>query len=493
MGAVLIGLLALPFFMANINAVQLSLGEQQTAQVAVLLASAAKNYMVASHDTLLAQGSSTFSLSNMQLNGFLPSMVNGCTRFGCQWIVEVHKVNDTQLTALLMSQFSARLPDYVASGVASKVGLNGGFIPSNDSGVFGNACVGANAADASKGNAVGTSWQLSLAQFMAARCGQVAVLINVDSGVSSDEWLHRIRVGNDVSANTMLTPLVLGVTRLAGDACNVSNANLGVADPLGSVARDANGSVLYCDGSHWSNVGGGQWKSPPSTSYADLPLVGNLSGDVRLTADTGRAFSWSGTSWQPLALDQQGDLSIPGSAVSGGKVSLLTPDASKGTSIAAGPGAGGVIFGTLNPNDAATLSVGTEGVRLGAVYATGSACSSNQAGLLANGDTSASGLIVSCQAVDGQNYQWQPLGGRLHWQGLVNVTDGGSVGLGTCPGGGSALTSAFPHSLTFSSPGHAFSFSVTTSGQNTAVYHLFDNGLPDTVDSLSVLIFCAYN
>jgi hypothetical protein len=60
-------------------------------------------------------------------------------------------------------------------------------------------------------------------------------------------------------------------------------------------------------------VGGGSWKTPVA-SFAALPAASNTLGDVRLTTDFNRAYAWNGASWNALAIDQNGNISIPGTA-----------------------------------------------------------------------------------------------------------------------------------------------------------------------------------
>ncbi len=102
------------------------------------------------------------------------------------------------------------------------------------------------------------------------------------------------------AGNTMDTPLILGAVETPGASC----AN------TGAIAQDGTGALVSCQSGTWQSVGGGHWRAPVAT-YAALPASGNQNGDVRLTLDTDRAFAWNGGSWAALAVDQNGDLTVP--------------------------------------------------------------------------------------------------------------------------------------------------------------------------------------
>lgn len=71
--------------------------------------------------------------------------------------------------------------------------------------------------------------------------------------------------------------------------------------------------MLSCQSGVWRRQGSASWKDPVPSAAA-LPGAGNEPGDVRLTTDTSRAFAWTGAAWKALAVDQNGDLDVPGVA-----------------------------------------------------------------------------------------------------------------------------------------------------------------------------------
>ncbi|MFY9329190.1 MAG: hypothetical protein WAO76_14435 [Georgfuchsia sp.] len=135
------------------------------------------------------------------------------------------------------------------------------------------------------------------AQFL-RRDGSLAMLGNLDMGNFSISNAGTISLGAVVSS---------------GAACTTN----------GTLARDATGNVMACVSGSYQQAGGGQWKNPVA-NFAALPAVGNMAGDVRLTTDFGRAYSWTGAAWSALAVDQSGNLTIPNNLSVTGSSTLNT-------------------------------------------------------------------------------------------------------------------------------------------------------------------------
>lgn len=80
----------------------------------------------------------------------------------------------------------------------------------------------------------------------------------------------------------------------------------------GAVARDSSYALMSCQSGTWRTQKSRYWKEP-AASYAALPASDEI-GVVRVTTDTGRAYSWTGATWRALAVDQNGNLSLTGTA-----------------------------------------------------------------------------------------------------------------------------------------------------------------------------------
>lgn len=79
-----------------------------------------------------------------------------------------------------------------------------------------------------------------------------------------------------------------------------------------SVGADSSGRVMSCLNGRWAPAGTYTWREP-AVNFASLPVSGNNPGDARIALDTSRAFFWDAVSmiWKPMAVDQDGNLSVP--------------------------------------------------------------------------------------------------------------------------------------------------------------------------------------
>lgn len=130
------------------------------------------------------------------------------------------------------------------------------------------------------------------------------------AGAGAPAYLARRGAAADAPWNVLETPLAMGsgASAAVGQACG--------PDP--AIAVDAKRELLSCaaNGVWKRQRAGASWKET-SASYAALP-GGDSPGDVRMTANTGRAFvARAGNQWQALAVDQDGHLAVPARARAG--------------------------------------------------------------------------------------------------------------------------------------------------------------------------------
>jgi len=122
-------------------------------------------------------------------------------------------------------------------------------------------------------------------------------------GQPTSDFLYRSAVPGRPELNQMNEPLTMAGNALItpGAACG-SKAALGV--------EDSTRSLLVCgkDGK-WQKLS--TWKEPVAR-HADLPASGNTLGDVRIVTDLNRAFTYGAGGWAALAVDQDGNLAVPG-------------------------------------------------------------------------------------------------------------------------------------------------------------------------------------
>jgi hypothetical protein len=242
---------------------------------------------------------------------FLPSSFNPtgtpgtlglANPYGQYWEVEVLQPTAGTLQAMLITTGGAKMKDSDAVQVVQQIGSTGGFYPQNTGNVYpANTIIGA-----------GGGWNIPSASSSGwgVSQGYLASLLNLNGGSSSFNYLYRNAAPGNPALNTMNTPLILGVTETVGSACGTG------ANPTGAVAQDGTGAVVSCQGGVWTSTGNGHWRAPVS-SYAALPTSGNTQGDVRLEETDNRAFAWTGGGWTALAVDQNGNLSVPGTLTAG--------------------------------------------------------------------------------------------------------------------------------------------------------------------------------
>jgi len=289
-----------------------TLGSQQVqgtaaAQQAAIFNQAAQQYLTQQSGSLYATATATtpvvVTAANLQAAGVLPTGFSATNVYGQTWQLEVLQPTAGTLSAVTLTTGGTALKDAQAANVAQLIGAAGGFIPVNDSGAY--------PQPGPSLFAYGTqgAWQLQLANFTGVARGELATylsLIDTTGQLSSNNYLYRNGVPGNPDLNTMHTPLVFAAVETLGSACSST----------GAVAQDGSGVLVSCQSGAWTMVGNSSWKAPVAT-FAALPATSNTVGDVRLTKDTNRAYEWTGAGWSALAVDQNGNLSVPGQLTTG--------------------------------------------------------------------------------------------------------------------------------------------------------------------------------
>jgi hypothetical protein len=145
--------------------------------------------------------------------------------------------------------------------------------------------------------------------------GELIATSSYDTGL--DQWLRTD------GTNSMKATLDLGNNQVK----NLGAAIVGAAcNGTGLIAQQG-GSILSCISGKWKKQGSDFWRDPV-TNFASLP-AGDPIGTTRLTKNTGRAFRWSGSTWTALAVDQNGNMTVPGKLTTG--VARLTNNVTIGS------------------------------------------------------------------------------------------------------------------------------------------------------------------
>lgn len=120
------------------------------------------------------------------------------------------------------------------------------------------------------------------------------VLSGAAWGQAQDAWWH------SVASNVAKNDGSVTLTDANGNPVNV------VANPTAAVVKPNQAAVTQPP-TVIVQATTGYWKDPVA-SWASLPTTGNSVGDTRMVTGLGFAFTWNGTTWTPLAADQNGNM-----------------------------------------------------------------------------------------------------------------------------------------------------------------------------------------
>jgi hypothetical protein len=314
LGAVAIGSMMLLGLSAMIDSSMAELKGQQAAFYQSQAMNAARNYISANYTTLVA-GTPTpatvfpVTIAQLKAGHFLPDSFAATNVYGQAACVLIRQPAPQKLDALIATSAGQPIPEMELRAVAANAGQGGGYISTS-------------APDVARG----TSWSMNTAPYRDVPCGGgapvltgaaadgghlVSSLFYDGPGQLSTDFLYRNAVPGRPELNQMNTPM-----RLAGGALVSTGAACGAA---AAVAVDsATRNLLVCGtGGVWTGIS--QWKEPVAT-FGSLPGAGNVTGEVRMVTALSRAFTYNGTAWVPLAVDQNGDLQVPRHLVAQGDV-----------------------------------------------------------------------------------------------------------------------------------------------------------------------------
>lgn len=288
---------------------------QQTGQHQQRVAAAAGKYLAANHATLLTTATPTtpvpVSVAQLQAAGFLSTTIEVTNPYGQTPCLLVLQPTAGRLEALVVTEGGpAPIPQKILPFVASSAGSGGGYI------AYGSPAVGQGAFG---------SWRLNateLGNYLSASCtgttaaaGSLATALFYE-GDETGDFVYRNSVPGRPELNRMTTPLHMAAVAIDGDTTD-TRCVAADATTHGRIAVDVSGRILSCQAGAWKRQGSASWKDPVNT-FADLPpAADNTAGDVRIVNALSRAFTWNGTSWTALAVDENGNFSVPGTAAAG--------------------------------------------------------------------------------------------------------------------------------------------------------------------------------
>jgi prepilin-type N-terminal cleavage/methylation domain-containing protein len=277
---------------------------QQAALYQAQLTTAASQLIQQNSAALLTQASASTPVvvpfksttSPYQLVTYLSATMQGQNAYGQAPCLLVYTGANGALQGLLVTEGGQTISDTELGYIAANSGQGGGSIPATN-----------NAAGAALG-AFG-AWSMAKPNPAGVSCsgtrtgtGHLASEVFFNSSLAQNsDFLYRVAVPGFPAANTMQVPIVLATeTDYAG--CTAS----------GSISADTLGNVLSCQDGVWEPQASFHWRSPVADAAALAALPSPRQGDVAMTLATNRAYTFDGTTWNAVAVDEQGNLSVPG-------------------------------------------------------------------------------------------------------------------------------------------------------------------------------------
>lgn len=286
-----------------------------TSQQMLAVGNAGQAYIKDNYTTVMANATATkpalITVQMLVAAGYLQNGFGTKNNYGQDVCLLVLEPTPTNLNALVIAEGGATIDDLTLGTIAVGVGAAGG-------GVY-------ESAPTTLRGAMG-GWETAIGSFASAnhlgqKCdgtggtpaitfGHPVMALWFANGDVTSSFLYRNAVPGRPELNTMNTPLVMNSVQIVNDVCTTT----------GAIARDTNGAILACQGGSWKPQGSAYWKDPVA-NYITLPASGDPIGAVRMVLDTGRAFMWTGGAWNALAVDQNGNLTVPGTlTAAGGRV-----------------------------------------------------------------------------------------------------------------------------------------------------------------------------
>lgn len=223
------------------------------------------------------------------------------------------------LTAIAVTEAGNTIDDLTLGQIASTIGGEGGGIYSTAVTTIRGAMGGYSfpVGNFANANHLGMKCDGVTAGAVTLSSGHPVMALWFSDGNSTSSTLYRDAVPGNPSLNTMNTPIIMGAgtVQVADSACTT----------IGMLGRDISGKVLMCDGALWKQQGSdiGYWKDPVN-NLASLPVCDAASAfqtRVVTTPSVGagsRAYTCNGAgSWQPLAVDDAGNLTVAGTLTAG--------------------------------------------------------------------------------------------------------------------------------------------------------------------------------
>lgn len=265
-------------------------------------------------------------VSDLVAGGYLTAGATTANAYQQNQCVLVLEPSANNLTALVVTEGGTTIDDITLGGVAALIGASGGGIYSSATTTVRGAMGGWSIATGNYANANhlgqhcdGTAGAVTLA------AGHPAQALWFADGNITSGFLYRDAVPGHPELNRMNTTLDMNGNAISNAATvqlNTVVASGAACTTNGVLARDASGAVMSCQSLQWKSQGSAYWQDPVA-NFASLPACNAaIAWQTRVaqtpTVGSGpRAYTCNGATWQPIAVDNSGNMTIAGTATVG--------------------------------------------------------------------------------------------------------------------------------------------------------------------------------
>lgn len=246
--AVIAGMMFLPQIENGIATERHTMTDVTTAQQQQTWVLAVSNYVKQNMTSLQGSVTTTPTLLNVATvkaaNVGLPAGFSGTNPFNQTWTAAITQPSANNLQVLIYATGGTVIKDQELGAIARAAEGVGGFIPTNNSGVY----------SGGPATAYGSSgaWQISTAGY-AVTGGSPSSLLNFNNGTLTSNFLYRNAVPGQPQLNTMSTDLGMGGNNINNAATvsaqQIAASGVTVANTTGAESVNlGSGSMVHYDG-----------------------------------------------------------------------------------------------------------------------------------------------------------------------------------------------------------------------------------------------------
>ena len=280
---VMVGLMFLPQIVQGIVVQRQTQSDVSTAQQLQQWSSAVSSYVGSNMLSLGAVATATtpvtISVATVQAaNVGLQTGFTGTNPFNQTWTAQVLQPSAGKLQVLIFATGGTVIKDQELGAIAREAGGYGGFIPSNNSGVY--------SGGAAKAYGSFAGWSISTTGYSPIVGGHPASLLNFSNGTLTSNYLYRNAVPGQPQLNEMNTDLNMGSNNITNANQVQTAAGNGVQVGSSYLYGDSTNSAIRQNGTFFVQNQAGTAPAPMSvgtiTSGGDINASGNITAGGNL-------------------------------------------------------------------------------------------------------------------------------------------------------------------------------------------------------------------